>query len=56
MSDAPPARGRLRLAPEHHLATIADPRRRGFLQGFEVAFDLVVQRDLFAEVVADNLF
>jgi len=32
MSDAPPARGRLRLAPEHHLATIADPRRRGFLR------------------------
>ncbi|MFO1413196.1 MAG: sulfite dehydrogenase [Burkholderiales bacterium] len=32
MSDSPPARGRLRLAPEHHLATAPDARRRGFLR------------------------
>ncbi|MFO1396167.1 MAG: sulfite dehydrogenase [Burkholderiales bacterium] len=32
MPDAPPERGRLRLAPEHHVATVPDARRRGFLR------------------------
>lgn len=32
MSGTPTRRGRIVPAPEHHIATVADPRRRGFLR------------------------